>query len=542
MSAPLLAVNGLTLALHGEAKCVQLLSNVSCLVSKGERVALIGESGGGKSMTMKAVMGTLPRGVQVTGGTIRFDGRELAGLSEYERDRLKGSAMAMVMQDPLTSFSPLFTIETQFDDIVRSVDARRDVREPERQRRARMRAALISVQLPDPDRVLAAYPWQLSGGMRQRVLIAMALIHRPRLLIADELGSALDVTTQQEILRLIDRLVDEENLSLLLISHNLAVVRQLCQRAYVMEQGRIVDHGPVDRLFADPASETTRRLIKAVPPLYGPDVRCQPDPVDAVPAVVLDRVTKLYKRSDIAAVADVSATIHRGDIFGIVGESGSGKTTLARMIMGLVPPTSGQITIDPASRIQLVYQNPGSSLNPRRTIGQTLDLPLRSAGLKDAAKRRARIAELLTLVELPATMADRYPRDLSGGQKQRVAIARALAVNPQILVLDEPTSALDASVQQVIVDLLLRLHRELGLTYIFISHDLGLMRNLCNRVAVMFRGRLCEQGATERIFHEPEQLYTRILLSAVPVLTDAEEQAKPRVGAAERESLFGTGG
>jgi len=542
MSAPLLDVNGLTLCVHGVANGVQLLFNVSFLVAKGERVALIGESGGGKSMSMKAVMGTLPRGVRATGGSIRFDGRELVGLSEYERDRLKGSAMALVMQDPLTSFSPLFTVETQFDDIVRSVDARRDVREPERQRRARMRAALISVQLPDPDRVLGAYPWQLSGGMRQRVLIAMALIHRPRLLIADELGSALDVTTQQEILRLLDRLVDEENLSLLLISHNLAVVRQLCQRAYVMEQGRIIDHGPVERLFADPASETTRRLIKAVPPLYGPDVRSQPDPIDAVPVVVLDRVTKLYKRSDIAAVADVSATIHRGDISGIVGESGSGKTTLARMIMGLVPPTSGQITIDPASRIQLVYQNPGSSLNPRRTISQTLDLPLRAAGVKDAAKRRARIAELLTLVELPPTMADRYPRDLSGGQKQRVAIARALAVEPQILVLDEPTSALDASVQQVIVDLLLRLHRELGLTYIFISHDLGLMRNLCNRIAVMFRGRLCEQDATERIFHEPEQLYTRILLSAVPVLTDAEEQAKPQIGAAERDSLFGTGG
>jgi len=319
------------------------------------------------------------------------------------------------------------------------------------------------------------------------------------------------------------------------------VVRQLCQRAYVMEQGRIVDHGPIERLFADPAAETTRRLINSVPPLYGPDVRRQPDPVDPVPVVVLDRVSKLFK-TRVAAVTEVSATIHRGDIFGIVGESGSGKTTLARMIMGLVPPTSGQIMIDPTSRIQLVYQNPGSSLNPRRTIGQTLDLPLRAAGLKDSAKRRARIAELLTLVELPAAMADRYPRDLSGGQKQRVAIARALAVNPQILVLDEPTSALDASVQQVIVDLLLRLHRELGLTYIFISHDLGLMRNLCNRIAVMFRGRLCEQGATERIFHEPEQLDTRILLSAVPVLTDAEEQAKPRVGAAERENLFGTGG
>jgi peptide/nickel transport system ATP-binding protein len=406
--------------------------------------------------------------------------------------------------------------------------------------------------------VLRSYPFQLSGGMRQRVLIAMALMHRPKLLIADEPGTALDVTTQDEILRLLNQLVAEERLTLIMVTHNLAVVRQTADYVYVMQAGRIVEHGAVRDIFSAPRMPYTQRLLEAIPPLYGPRVeRRQARGSEAV--VRASDVVKRFvapkrwlepARPAVTAVRNANLTICRGDIFGIAGESGSGKTTVARMVMGLASPTSGRIEIDgrpveawrkdPAfrRRIQIVYQNPASSLNPKRTVAETLSVPLAFSGAIEKSRRPQRTRELLERVELPASFAERYPHQLSGGQKQRVAIARALAVEPEIIVLDEPTSALDVSVQKTVIDLLLRLREELGLTYIFISHDLSLMRNFCNRIAVMFRGEICEQGATEEVFDNPRHPYTRALIASVPVLTDAEERAKPSVTLEERRAVL----
>ncbi len=414
---------------------------------------------------------------------------------------------------------------------------------------------LRKVQLSDPARICAAYPSQLSGGMRQRVLIALALLHQPKLLIADEPGTALDVTTQDEIMKLINRLVSENGLSLLMITHNLGVVRQMADDIYVMRHGQIVEHAPLKQLFSDPREPYTRQLVDAIPPLYGPRVVDQPE-VEADAIVELAGVSKVFRERRLigqgarhTAVNDVSLTIRRGEIFGLAGESGSGKTTVARMIMGLIASTSGEIIVDGTKMAgsrrdeafrrftQIVYQNPGTSLNPKRTVGQTLTVPLRFAGLQ-RRQIEDRIAELLGHVDLAPNYVSKYPHELSGGQKQRVAIARALAANPKIIVLDEPTSALDVSVQKNVIALLQRLRNELGLTYLFISHDLSLMRNFCSRIAIMLKGEIVEEGAPKAVFDDPKHPYTRALISAVPVVDDEEERMKPVVTPEQRRQFL----
>jgi peptide/nickel transport system ATP-binding protein len=556
---PLLEIAGLSIGFASYGQTTQVLNDISLRVEAGQRAAVIGESGSGKSVTMKAVIGTLPHPAgRILGGSIRFDGRELLTLDRRERERLKGTDISIVHQDPLTSFNPVFTIGQHLDDVLKFADRRLGVASNPARRRERIEATLRQVQLKEPDRVLRSWPFQLSGGMRQRVLIAMALMHRPKLLIADEPGTALDVTTQDEILRLLNHLVREEQLTLLMVTHNLAVVRQTSDYVYVMQAGSIVEHGPVREIFNAPRSAYTQRLLEAIPPLYGPKVQHR-QAHSTTPIITTVEVAKRYAaprrllepaRPPVIAVRNASLSICKGDVFGIAGESGSGKSTIARLIVGLVPPSSGTIEIegrsiadwrkDPAfrRRIQIVYQNPASSLNPRRTVADTLAVPLAFAGAIAKDKRPARIRELLELVELPATYAGRYPHQLSGGQKQRVAIARALAVDPEIIVLDEPTSSLDVSVQKTVIDLLVGLRDRLGLTYLFISHDLSLMRNFCNRIAVMFRGEICEQGTTDAVFDRPQHPYTRALIASIPVLTDEEEQAKPRVTLEDRRAVL----
>ena len=556
---PILDIRNLSVGFASYGRTTQVLHDIDLRVETAQRVAVIGESGSGKTVTMKAVIGTLPHPAgRVLGGSIRFAGQELLELGRRERERLKGTDISIVHQDPLASFNPVFTIGAHLDDVLHFADRRLGTASSAADRHQRIEATLRQVQLKEPERVLRSYPFQLSGGMRQRVLIAMALMHRPKLLIADEPGTALDVTTQDEILRLLNQLVAGEQLTLIMVTHNLAVVRQTADYVYVMQSGRIVEHGAVREIFKAPRMPYTRQLLEAIPPLYGPQVQRR----DVQATVPLVRARDVVKRfvaprrwlepatPDVMAVQNASFTICRGDIFGIAGESGSGKTTIARMIIGLASPTSGEIEIDskpvetrrrdPAFRrlIQIVYQNPASSLNPKRTIAETLTVPLAFSGSVDRSQRAARIRELLERVELPANFAERYPHQLSGGQKQRVAIARALAVEPQIVVLDEPTSSLDVSVQKTVIDLLLRLREELGLTYIFISHDLSLMRNFCNRIAVMFRGEICEQGTTDEVFDNPKHPYTRALIASVPVLTDAEERAKPSVTLEERRAVL----
>ena len=535
-----------------------VLHKVNLYVNEGERVSLIGQSGSGKTVTMRSVIGTLPMPPgNVENGSIYYKGSSLLDLSKQERNRLKGTGISIVLQDPMLSFNPVLTIKRQMDDIVRYSDIRMGVKRSVKERETHLIETLHKVRLQDGERILESYPMMLSGGMRQRVLIGMALLNKPKLLIADEPGTALDVTTQDEILTLLNNLVAEEGLSLLLITHNLGVVRKMADRVYVMEHGKIVETGNRDAIFQAPKHEYTKKLMRAVPPLYGNKVKTI-NYKGSTPAIELKTINKDFKtrsgffnnKIDVFRAAnDVSLTVNQGDIYGVAGESGSGKTTVAKMILGLTEPNNGEIklfgrsinefkgTSEFRKLIQIVYQNPGSSLNPRRTVADQLSVPLKFSGY-ESSQIKNRIYELLELVDLPQNYAGMYPHELSGGQKQRVAIARALSVNPKILVLDEPTSALDVLVQSTVIDLLNRLRKEFDLTYIFISHDLSLMRNFCNRVAIMFRGNIVETGNVTKIFEHPSHAYTRALLSAIPVISQEEENQKPKINKKERDEVL----
>ncbi|CUW99822.1 Dipeptide ABC transporter nucleotide binding/ATPase protein [Agrobacterium fabacearum S56] len=539
MTEPLLKVENLNVTFTNYGRTRQVLRDVAFTVSAGERVALIGETGSGKSVTAKAIIGTLPKNATIASGAIVIDGRDVLAMPRREREALKGTAFSLIMQDPLSSFNPVFKIGTHLDDVMRFADKRNGINSSKTERRTRIAAVLRRVQLGDTERVMNAYPSELSGGMRQRVLIGLALLHQPKLLIADEPGTALDVTTQDEILNLINQLVAEENMALLMITHNLGVVRKVADRVVVMHHGDIVETGPCTQILHAPVADYTRSLLDAVPPLYGPRVADLAQSTRS-PIVTIEGLNKIYgRRNGYHAVRDVNLTLKDGEIFGLAGESGSGKTSVARMIMGLSRPTSGNLVIDAPSPgrgkrlTQIVYQNPGTSLNPKRTVRQTLTLPLKSIGMDGEARER-RMQELMGLVRLPQSYLGKYPHELSGGQKQRVAIARALAAEPKILILDEPTAALDVSVQKTVIDLLLQLREELGLTYLMISHDLSLMRNFCSRIAIMLRGEIVEEGVTSAVFAEPKHPYTRALIAAIPVVTYEEERLKPTVTEEER--------
>ena len=556
----LLDIKNLSIGFTAYGQTRQVLHNVNMHLEEGERVSLIGQSGSGKTVTMRTIIGTLPMPPgRLESGSIHYNGISLLDLNAQKRNRLKGTGISIVLQDPLLSFNPVLTIRRQMDDIVRYSDIRLGRNRSKADREAHLIETLKKVRLEDGTRVLESYPMMLSGGMRQRVLIGMALLNKPKLLIADEPGTALDVTTQDEILALLNTLVTEEGLSLLLITHNLGVVRKMADRVYVMERGRIVETGSRSSIFDAPKHEYTQKLMAAVPPLYGTKVNTVehegPKSTIEVSHVSKDfeiRSGLLNRKTGIFRAAnDVSLNIKQGDIFGIAGESGSGKTTIAKMILGLTNPTEGQIKIEGRpindftgtqefrKLIQIVYQNPGSSLNPRRSVADQLTVPLKFTGY-DSIKIKSRIGELLELVDLPQSYSGMYPHELSGGQKQRVAIARALSVSPKILVLDEPTSALDVLVQSTVIDLLHRLRNEFGLTYVFISHDLSLMRNFCNRVAVMLRGNVVETGTVANIFDAPAHTYTRALLSAIPVISAEEEALKPTIKKEERDEVLTT--
>ncbi|MBB6485812.1 ABC transporter ATP-binding protein [Rhizobium lusitanum] len=539
MTEPLLKIDALNVSFTTYGRTRQVLRDIALTVAAGERVALIGETGSGKSVTAKAIIGTLPKNATISSGTISVAGRDVLKMQRREREALKGTAFSLIMQDPLSSFNPVFKIGTHLDDVMRFADKRDGIRSSKAERRTRIAAVLRRVQLADGERVMNAYPSELSGGMRQRVLIGLALLHQPKLLIADEPGTALDVTTQDEILNLINQLVVEEGMALLMITHNLGVVRKVADRVVVMHHGDIVEAGLCREILTSPQQPYTKALLDAVPPLYGDRVVDLPQS-DRAPIVKVEGLNKIYGRKPgFHAVRDVNLTLRQGEIFGLAGESGSGKTSVARIIMELSRPTSGSVAIDaPAPGrgrrlTQIVYQNPGTSLNPKRNVQQTLALPLKSIGM-DRPAREARMKQLMHLVRLPQSYLAKYPHELSGGQKQRVAIARALAAEPKILILDEPTAALDVSVQKTVIELLLQLREELGLTYLMISHDLSLMRNFCSRIAIMLRGEIVEEGPTPAVFAAPNHPYTRALIAAIPVVTDAEERLKPSVSEEER--------
>ncbi|MBO0985556.1 ABC transporter ATP-binding protein [Rathayibacter sp. SD072] len=507
-----------------------VVHDVSLEIAPGEIVAVVGESGSGKSTTANALLGLLPANGRVTGGSITIGGADVTAASEKELRRLRGRVVALVPQDPMVGLNPTLRIGAQVAEAVRlrGVD-RRSVP-------AEVREALEQAGIDDPDLRARQYPHQLSGGLRQRALIAIALAGKPRLIIADEPTSALDVTVQKRILDHLQSLVREQGISLLIITHDLAVAADRADRVLVMRAGRVVEQGTPERILVAPREECTRALIAAAPGLgHGGTIAPRFTRVEPAPEVLrIKNAVKEYalpgRRAGFRALDDVSFSLHAGRTLALVGESGSGKTTALRVALGLVAPTSGRVLVEGVDvtgarerqwrplrrRIQLVHQNPFAALDPRFTVLESVIEPLVSFRVGDRASRIERARELLDRVGLPASSLPRLPAELSGGQRQRVAIARALALGPDLVLLDEPVSALDVSVQAQILALLVELQQDLGVAYLFVSHDLAVVADVAHEVVVLNRGRVEETGTTARVFGAPEAEYTRALLAAVP--------------------------
>jgi peptide/nickel transport system ATP-binding protein len=523
----LLAIKDLTIALPPGADRPLAAEEVSLEVSPREIVCIVGESGSGKSLTAHAVMGLLPRGVAATGGSILFDGSDLLREPPEALRKRRGRDIAMIFQDPMAALNPVLTIGRQVTEQIR---AHEDISEAAALKRAA--GLLAEMGLKDVATLLKAYPHQLSGGQRQRVMIAMALSLSPRLLIADEPTTALDVTTQAQILKLIRRLQETREMSVLFITHDFGVVADMADRVVVMRHGRVVESGATARVLGQPDHSYTRALIAAVPK----GDRYLPPPSDSAPLVAVNGLTKRFRRGGlfsrapaVTAVDAVSLTLRRGETLGIVGESGSGKSTLARCVIRLLDPDSGEVllenddiahmkerTLRPLRRrIQMVFQDPFSSLNPRETIGDILIAGPRSFG-ENAGEAKGRAAEMLRLVGLNPETMHRFPHEFSGGQRQRIGLARALMLKPDVLIADEPVSALDVTVQAQVLKLLDDVRRQMNLAMLFITHDMRVAAEVCHRVMVMRHGRVVEEGPTRAIFTAPASDYTRALLAAIP--------------------------
>ncbi|GHS89540.1 putative oligopeptide ABC transporter, ATP-binding protein [Actinomycetota bacterium] len=534
---PVLSVRDLSVTFRvngGRDPDVHAVRSVSYDLMPGEVLAVVGESGSGKSVSSMAMMGLLPGNAQVT-GSVLLGADDLLALEPRALAALRGQKIAMIFQDPVGALDPVFTIGFQLREMLR-----RHLPDLSRaQRRERAVELLRMVELPDPEERLGFYPHQLSGGQCQRVMIAMALACDPQVLIADEPTTALDVTVQQEVLDVLRRLRERTHASIVLITHDMGVVADLADRVVVMRHGAVVESASVAQLYAAPAAEYTRTLLAAVPRIGAPERPSAADTRER-PALNVENLVVEYRNRRgrvVRAVDDVTLRIQPGEMVALVGESGSGKSTLGRCALGLAPLTSGSVQVvgarlgqDPPRavraarrRIGVVFQNPAGSLNPRYTVGDSVGEPLRvHAGVRGAELSR-RVGELLESVELPRGWASRYPHELSGGQRQRVSIARAIALDPELLIADEPTSALDVSVQATVLDLFRDIQRRLRFACLFISHDLAVVDELADRVAVMHRGRIVEVGERSRVLGTPEADYTRRLLSAAPVPDPAEQ-------------------
>ncbi len=526
--ATLLQLDDLAVSLPPGADRAFAAECVSLNVKPGEVVCVVGESGSGKSMTASAVMRLLPPSTSIARGRILFEGQDLASLPENAMRRIRGARIGMIFQDPMTTLNPIKRIGRQIAEMFElHTDLGRE------QIGARVLALLESVHIRDPERVMRSYPHQISGGQRQRAMIAMALALKPRLLIADEPTTALDVTTQAQILALIRELQARTGTGVLFITHDFGVVADIADRVAVMQSGRIVEQGTAQQVLGAPKHPYTRRLIAAVPKLIAPPPR--PQAQDKV--LVLDKVSKVYaspglfgfgKRHTLA-VNEVSLELPRGATIGIVGESGSGKSTLARCIVRLLEPDAGKIWLDGidygalkprelrkrSKAMQMVFQDPFASLNPRRRARDLVAQGLLELGVPRSTAY-ARAAELFTMVGLDPAALERYPHEFSGGQHQRIGLARALALEPKVLVADEPVSALDVIVQAQVLDLLAELRQRLGISLVFITHDLRVTAQICDFVAVMQNGRIVEQGPTASVFAGPEHSYTQLLLGSIP--------------------------
>jgi peptide/nickel transport system ATP-binding protein len=527
-SSPVLSVENLSIGLPALADRRYAVRDLSLSIAPGETLCVVGESGSGKSMTAMAAMGLLPNGVQVLGGSIKLGGHDLLSLDEAGWCETRGRHVGIVFQEPMTSLNPVMRVADQITETFR---AHRLLSPPERHHRAL--ELLQEVNLPNPEKIARAYPHELSGGQRQRVMIAMALALEPKLLIADEPTTALDVTTQAQVLKLIDNLRRKKGTAVLFITHDFGVVAEIADRVAVLQGGELVEQGPVDEVLNRPQHPYTKRLLAAVPSLRPPT----PKQVEGEPiALKVEALTKVYGRRgfltrtrQVQAADAVSFHIRRGETLGLVGESGSGKSTVGRCVLRLIEPDGGSIeigtlpfsTLSQAAlrpyrrKIQMVFQDPFASLNPRRNVGRIIaEGPIAQGENPDQALAEAR--DLLRKVGLPAQAIDRYPHEFSGGQRQRIGIARALAMKPDVLVADEAVSALDVSVQAEILKLIRSLQEEFGLAILFITHDLRVAAQICDRVAVMQKGRIVEMAQTAQLFAHPQDAYTRQLLAAVP--------------------------
>jgi peptide/nickel transport system ATP-binding protein len=528
MAEVILDVRNLSIALPPHADRADAVAGVSFDVRRGEIVCLVGESGSGKSVIAHATMGLLPKGLAARQGEILLDGENLLAATPARLRGLRCTRMSMIFQEPMTALNPVLRCGDQVDEVLAThtlLDAAT--------RRRKVEDIIAAVQLPDPARMMASYPHQLSGGQRQRIMIAMALVLEPALLIADEPTTALDVTTQKQILALIRTLQREHGTGVLFITHDFGVVAEIADRVAVLRMGELVEFGATRSLLTAPRHDYTKRLIAAVPGIEPRHRAMVTGPV----VVKAQALTKTYAqrswlgaaRHAVNAAVDVAFDIRKGETLGIVGESGSGKSTVARCIARLVEPTSGRIVIgdtDFASisrtqlralrrRVQVVFQDPYRSLNPRRTVGAAIiEGPMNYGLSRSAALSRA--ASLLELVRLDPRVLDRYPHQFSGGQRQRICIARALAMEPDLLIADEAVSALDVSVQAQVLALLDEIRGRLDLAMLFITHDLRVAAQVCDRIAVMSKGRVVEYGPVREVFAHPRDPYTQSLLAAAP--------------------------
>ncbi|MFD4944788.1 dipeptide ABC transporter ATP-binding protein [Streptomyces sp. NPDC058239] len=509
---------------------VRAVEKLSFSLEAGGALGVVGESGSGKSASAYALLG-LHRGTGArVDGSIRVAGVDVTAADDAELRALRGAKAAMVFQDPLSSLDPYYAVGEQIAQVYRVHN-----RASRRVARARAVEVLDRVGIPDAVRRSRSRPHEFSGGMRQRALIAMALACEPQLLIADEPTTALDVTVQAQILDLLHNLRRETGMGLLLVTHDVGVAAESVDEVLVMQSGRAVERGPVGEVLMAPREPYTQALLAAVPRIPARPAASDEKPaadegeasvdgeelVASEPLVEAVDVRQVFGRgkSALAAVDGVSLTVRRGETLGIVGESGSGKTTLGRMLVGLLEPTSGRLTR--RARVQMVFQDPVSSLNPRRSVGESVADPLRASGERDEVVIRARVRDLLKRVGLDPEQYDRYPHEFSGGQRQRVGIARALAAEPELIVCDEAVSALDVTTQAQVTALLAQLQRELGLALVFIAHDLAVVRQVSDRVAVMRRGRIVEEGEVDQVYGDPRDPYTEQLLAAVPALDPA---------------------